>query len=106
MMIPMIYGTLTIVGGVMGYIKAGSIASLIAGGASGALILLFAMLYAQQKPMGKIGLMTMSTLLLGWFGLKFSQTGAIMPAGMMVGLSALTLASLFFANSKKPSVTG
>lgn len=102
---PIIYGLLTLAGGIMGYVKAGSTASLMAGGISGILILVCAMLYLQKKPLGLYGLTVLSLALAGWFGLKFSQSGAIMPAGMMVALSVLNLCMIWLGKKTPQAVS-
>ena len=85
-----IFGTLTILGGVMGFVKAKSKASLIAGGVSGALILAAAwMVMSGRVQNGLIlGLVVSSLLELRFFP-AFVKTKKIMPAGMMTGLSML-----------------
>ena len=85
-----IFGGLTILGGVMGFVKAKSKASLIAGGVSGALILAAAwMVMSGRVQNGLIlGLVVSSLLELRFFP-AFVKTKKIMPAGMMTGLSML-----------------
>ena len=85
-----IFGGLTILGGVMGFVKAQSKASLIAGGVSGALILAAAwMVMSGRVQNGLIlGLVVSSLLELRFFP-AFVKTKKIMPAGMMTGLSML-----------------
>lgn len=95
---PVLYAILTLAGGIMGYIKVGSMASLIAGGISGALLLLCSILFLQQKPFGKTGLMFLFVALAGWFGVKFAQSGTLMPAGLMVLLSLVNLGVLLNSN--------
>ena len=66
-----VYGVLTLAGGIMGYIKAGSQVSLISGGLSGLIILGSALLYVQQKPLGYYGLLGISAVLSVFFGMRF-----------------------------------
>ena len=48
-----VFGLLTIAGGIMGFVKAGSHASLIAGSLSGLLLLLGAFLLPSHAPLGR-----------------------------------------------------
>jgi uncharacterized membrane protein (UPF0136 family) len=96
-----IFGVLTIGGGLMGYIKVHSSASLIAGGISGVLLLVAGWLVPQQPSGGLIlGLIT-SLLLAGYFIPKFMRTGAVMPAGLMSILSVVAIVLVVVAWVKK-----
>lgn len=96
-----IFGLLTIAGGVMGYVKAGSTASLIAGSISGALILLAAFLLPGNAVAGLALGGLVSLLLIGYFLPAFMRTGKIMPAGMMSILSILGVVIAIFAWIRK-----
>lgn len=86
-----IFGVLTIVGGVMGFVKAQSKASLIAGGISGILLLLAGWLLGTNKYVG-LGLgMVVSLALAGRFVPSFLETHKIMPGGMMAVLSVIAI---------------
>lgn len=89
-----VYGILTIVGGLIGYFKAGSQASLISGGLSGLLILASAFALLKGKPLGYYGLLGLSLLLAVFFGMRFFKAWAFMPAGLMLTLSVITLIGL------------
>ena len=83
-----IFGALTIAGGVMGYLKAGSNASLIAGGVSGLLLLAAGYLLATGKVQpGLILGIIVSVALAYKFVPAFLATHKFMPAGMMAVLS-------------------
>jgi uncharacterized membrane protein (UPF0136 family) len=84
-----IFGLLTIVGGVIGFVKAGSTASLVAGSISGIALLLAAFLLPGNVAFGLIIAGVVSVLLAGKFIPNFMQTGKIMPAGLMAILSAI-----------------
>lgn len=91
-----IFGALTIIGGVIGFKKAGSKASLIAGGLSGALILVAAVLIMRGQAQNGIilGLVVSSLLELRFFP-AFVKTKKMMPAGMMMVLAMIgTLLSI------------
>lgn len=96
-----VFGVLTIAGGVIGYVKAGSVPSLIAGSTCGILLLAAAFLLPNHAVIGlAIGLLT-SLLLAGQFIPKFIRTGAVMPAGMMSILSVIGLVMAIIAWVKK-----
>ena len=84
-----IFGILTIVGGIVGYVKAGSMASIIAGSISGVLLLLAAFLLPEHQAAGLILALAVSLLLAAQFIPKFFRTFTVMPAGLMSVLSAL-----------------
>jgi len=94
-----IFGALTIAGGVIGFMKAGSNASLIAGGISGVLLLVAGYLVGAGKV--QVGLILGAVLALalaGQFVPKFLHSHKFMPHGMMAILGViglvLTVASL------------
>ena len=84
-----VFGLLTIAGGVMGYVKAGSTASLIAGSVSGILLLVAAFLLPGHVVVGLVLGGVVSLLLAAQFLPAFFRTGKMMPAGMMSLLSIL-----------------
>jgi uncharacterized membrane protein (UPF0136 family) len=89
------YGLIALVGGLIGYLKAGSIASLIAGGGSGLLLLVCAALARQKPPVGLIGAMVVSFLLVARFLNSAIGQGALalVPAVMIVGGAAVLVAA-------------
>jgi uncharacterized membrane protein (UPF0136 family) len=85
-----LFGALTIAGGVMGFVKAGSRASLIAGGVSGVLLLVAGYLVGAGNVVAGLVLgLVLSLALAGQFGPKFFRTRKVMPAGMMAVLGAI-----------------
>ena len=96
-----IFGLLTIAGGVMGYVKAGSTASIIAGSISGVLLLLAAFLLPQQFAVALILAALVSIALAGRFLPAFLKTGKMMPAGMMAILSVIGIVMAILAWIKK-----
>jgi uncharacterized membrane protein (UPF0136 family) len=84
-----VFGILTIVGGVMGYVKAGSTASIIAGSISGILLLVAAFLLPTQVVAALVIAFVVSLLLAAKFLPEFFRTGKMMPDGMMGLLSIL-----------------
>lgn len=84
-----VFGILTIAGGVIGYVKAGSTASIIAGAISGILLLVAAFLLPSQVAAGLILGLVISLLLAGRFLPAFFKSGKMMPDGVMALLSIL-----------------
>ena len=96
-----VFGILTIVGGVVGYIKAGSVASIIAGSITGVLLLIAAFLLPEHRAAGLATALIISLLLAGQFVPKFIRTGRAMPAGMMSILSVIGIVAAIVAWVKK-----
>ena len=96
-----VFGLLTIVGGVMGYAKAGSAASIIAGSISGILLLVAAFLLPQQLAVGLALAAVISIALAGRFVPAFIKTGHVMPAGLMSVLSVIGIIMAIVAWMKK-----
>jgi uncharacterized membrane protein (UPF0136 family) len=84
-----VFGLLTIAGGVMGYVKAASTASLIAGSISGILLLVAAFLLPAHPVAGLVLGIVVSLLLAGRFLPAFFKTWKMMPDGVMALLSIL-----------------
>ena len=84
-----IFGLLTIVGGILGYVKAGSTASIVAGAITGVLLLVAAFLLPEHRVAGLATALIISLLLAAQFAPKFLRTGRVMPAGMMSVLSVI-----------------
>jgi uncharacterized membrane protein (UPF0136 family) len=84
-----IFGILTIAGGIVGYVKAGSVVSIIAGSVSGILLLLAVWLLPDHQAAGLIVGLVVSLLLAGQFVPKFFKTYKVMPAGLMSVLSVI-----------------
>ena len=96
-----IFGLLTIAGGVIGYVKAGSTISLISGSISGLLLLLAAFLLPGNPVAGLALGGIVSLLLIGYFLPTFFHTGKMMPAGMMSLLSILGMVFVIVAWVRK-----
>jgi len=92
---------LTIVGGIVGYLKAGSVASIVAGSITGVLLLVAAFLLPEHRTIGLATALIVSLLLAAQFIPKFLRTGRIMPAGMMSILSAIGIIAVIVAWVKK-----
>ena len=96
-----IFGLLTIVGGVIGYVKAGSTVSIVAGAISGIALIVAAMLLPGNVVLGLAIAGLVSILLAGRFIPAFMKTGAVMPAGLMSLLSVIGVIMAIVAWIKK-----
>ena len=96
-----IFGLLTIVGGVIGYVKAGSTASIIAGAIAGIALIVAAFLLPGNAALGLIVAGIVSVLLAGRFIPHFMQSGKIMPDALMSVLSAIGIIVAIVAWIKK-----
>ncbi len=91
----LIYGVLVAVGGVMGYVKANSAASLAAG--LGAGILLVGSSIVMMRNSYQTGwwiALVVAILLLGRFGMAAMKEFKMMPGGMVIIMSIIVLAAL------------
>jgi len=88
-----VYAVLLAVGGVIGYTKAGSRPSLIAGLGS-AVAALLALVVSRQNPSWGMGLGALVAILLAvFFGYRFVvKTRKFMPAGLLAVVSVVVLA--------------
>ncbi len=96
-----VFGILTIAGGVVGYVKAGSVASIVAGGITGVLLLVAAFLLPEYRIVGLATACIVSLLLAAQFVPKFLRTGRVIPAGMMSILSVIGIIVAIVAWLKK-----
>lgn len=96
-----IFGLLTIVGGVIGYVKAGSTASIVAGAVSGIALMVAAYLLPGNVALGLIIAGVVSVALAGKFIPDFMKTGKVMPAGLMAILSVIGVIVAIVAWIKK-----
>lgn len=89
-----IFGVFVIFGGVMGYVKAKSKASLIAGGVTGGLLLISAILIAKGITAGTILGIVVSLLLIGQFGPSLQNKMKVMPNLLVVIFGLITVVTL------------
>ena len=97
----LIFGALTILGGVIGYVKAGSVPSIIAGAITGVLLLVAGALLPENRAAGLAAAFIVSLLLAAQFVPKFIRTGKVMPAGLMSILSVIGIVVAVIAWLKK-----
>ena len=96
-----VFGILSIVGGLIGFLKAGSKASLIAGGISGVLLIVSAVLLRSNVTAGLVLGGVISLALAGRFVPALLKGGAFMPAGLMSILSVISIVLTAAAFLKK-----
>ena len=91
----LVFALLLVIGGIVGYVKSDSVASLIAGGVSGVAILLSCWLYG-SRPLVGFGLgLIVSLALLGRFGSEAVKKGLVMwPGGVVIFFSVVTIVVL------------
>jgi uncharacterized membrane protein (UPF0136 family) len=94
-----VYAVLLAVGGVIGYTKAGSRPSLIAGSAS-AVAAVLALVLSFQNPGLGMGLGALVAILLAvFFGYRFAvKTRKFMPAGLLAVVSLIVLAVMLIGS--------
>ncbi|HLW36594.1 MAG TPA: TMEM14 family protein [Chthoniobacterales bacterium] len=97
----LIFGVLTIVGGVIGYVKAGSLPSIIAGTITGVLLLVAGWILPTNRAVGLVIALIISILLAVQFVPKLIRTGKVMPAGLMSVLSVIGIVVAIVAWLKK-----
>jgi len=91
----LLYGLFVFGGGIIGYITAGSMASLIAGSALGLGLLASGLGVLRGKNMGFIVAPTLTVLLTAFFGYRFMQSGEFMPSGLMAVLGVVAFVLYF-----------
>jgi uncharacterized membrane protein (UPF0136 family) len=97
----LIFGALTIIGGVIGYVKAHSVPSIIAGSITGILLLIAGYILPEHRAAGLVTALIVSILLAAQFVPKLIRTGKVMPAGLMSILSVIGIIVVLVAWLKK-----
>ena len=90
------FGALTIAGGVLGYVKARSSASIVAGAVFGGLLLVAGYLVGRGGRSGAILGLVVSAMLAGRFTKAFRSNGKVMPGGLMALLGLVGIAVALF----------
>jgi uncharacterized membrane protein (UPF0136 family) len=86
-----LFGVFSLIGGLIGYFKAGSMPSLMAGGISGIILLLSAFGISKENQVAVYAAGIVALLLGGRFLITMLQKFKIMPDLLMVLFSAITL---------------
>jgi uncharacterized membrane protein (UPF0136 family) len=97
----LIFGALTIIGGIIGYVKAGSLPSIIAGGITGVLLLVAGWILPSNRTIGLAIAFFVSLFLAAQFVPKLIRTAKVMPAGLMSILSVIGIVVAIAAWLKK-----
>lgn len=90
------YGTLTLIGGIMGYVKAKSQASLISGLVSGSLLILAGIAQLMGQTWGLILAAVISAALAIVFVVRLAKTRKFMPAGMLILASLASFGAIAY----------
>lgn len=95
------FGVLTIAGGVMGFVKAKSRASLIAGTISGGLLIVAGYLVGSSGRLGLIVGLGVSAALASRFVMAYRKSKKVMPAGLMavLGIAGVILTAVALARA-------
>jgi uncharacterized membrane protein (UPF0136 family) len=89
--VAIIYGLLVFVGGLMGYRKARSVPSLIAGLAFGSALVVSGLYLWHGEQMGLTAALVLAATLLVLMGIRFAKTRKFMPAGLVAVLSLVAM---------------
>jgi uncharacterized membrane protein (UPF0136 family) len=89
------YEILVIVGGIVGYVKARSLPSLLAGLVGGGLLMVAAILQLNGNSFGLTLARIVTLILVLVFVQRLVTTRKMMPAGLMVGTGAIALVMMF-----------
>lgn len=92
----LVYGLLVAIGGIIGYTKAKSKVSLISGLVSGVALAIAAYITLNAPTSGLPLATLIAGLLLVIFGVRFSKTRLLMPAGLMTILSLVATIAFAF----------
>ncbi|HEX4086605.1 MAG TPA: TMEM14 family protein [Chthoniobacteraceae bacterium] len=87
----LVFAVLTILGGIMGYVKAKSIASVISGTLSGAILIVASVLLPERPIIAGVIALCVSVLLAGKFVPDFIHKKAFVPGGLMALLSVASI---------------
>src|SRR4051794_12727029 len=85
----LVFGVLTIAGGIMGYVKARSAVSIVAGAITGILLIVAGWMLPTHRELGLALSLFTSAILAGQFIPRLLRTRRVVPAGMMSLLSVI-----------------
>jgi uncharacterized membrane protein (UPF0136 family) len=98
------YGLTALIGGLIGFLKAGSVASLVAGGGSGVILLVAALLSSRRPKLGFGIALVVSVLLIGRFASTALRSGVASPIALVMiggGLAVVLAAGLALAGPSR-----
>ncbi len=99
--IVLVYALLILLGGLMGFRQAHSLASLVVGSVSAIILLVCASGMFRKSLLAYTLAMAFILVLTLFFAYRFALTEKFMPAGMMTMISALALLTVVFRSKKK-----
>lgn len=97
-----VFAGLLVAGGVIGYLQAGSLVSLVAGMIAAGLLEICAVFHMRNYPFGRLGMMLVSILLGGFFAYRMLNGAGWMPGAIVVSLSVINL--IWLATARVDSV--
>lgn len=97
----MIYSLIVLAGGLIGYLKADSLPSLIAGSVFGAILFAGGMGILKNNVIAFFSALAASGLLSVFFNYRYWQTAKMMPSGMMGILSVIIFLLLLTTKAKR-----
>lgn len=100
-MITVVYALLVVIGGMIGFIKANSVPSLIMGMIFALGLLLSAVAMAKGIKLGYYFAMTLAAILACFFAYRYAISYHILPGGVMAVLSLAFMMTLFLRNKPK-----
>ncbi len=99
--VTMIYSSLVLLGGLVGYLIADSLPSLIAGSVFGAILFASGMGILRNSIVAFFSALTASALLSAFFCYRYWETAKMMPAGTMAILSIIIFVMLLTTRAKR-----
>ena len=100
--IVLLFGAIVTLGGLVGYVKAESLISLAVATPTGLILIIAGFSMLREKRSGFICALTLTLLMTAFFSYRFFTTLKVMPAGLMLVMSLLTLMSLIvYIQSKR-----
>ena len=97
----LIYGIISLAGGIYGYAAKQSAVSLAAGGASGIIMIVCGFAVLRRVYPALYVAIIVALILAVHFGLSFSRAPKLMPAGLMLVMSLLTIGFSVYALSQR-----
>ena len=93
-----LYAAVVLGGGVMGYVKAGSMMSLVMSGAAAVIVVVGVLLAKSNQSLGYGICGAVALFLAGFFAYRVTSTGSLMPGLVVIILSLGALACLGYAH--------
>jgi len=97
----LVFAVLTILGGIMGYVKAKSVISVVSGTISGVILIIASSLLREHPISGGVVGLIVSVLLAGKFVPDFVHKKAFVPGGLMAFLSLASIVISILALAPK-----